>query len=179
MRVLLAVHGYEPPGWAREACRVVARFGHTTVRVLAILDVPCPSFTSLTPLAAQAYREARAAWTGDEHVRIQDVLDQMVPFLPRGGEVVRAPSLHGDLAGTIAEHVNEWPADVAVVGAPWPPVRRWLWPGPVHERVLRHLPCSVMVIPPPPVASGRRAHRAAIPRMIRPWRRPTAANQGA
>jgi nucleotide-binding universal stress UspA family protein len=179
MRVLLAVHGYEPPGWAPEACRVVAKFGHATLRVLAILDVPCPSFTSLTPIAAEAYREARAAWTGDEQVRLQGVLDQMVPFLPRGGEVVRVPSLHGDLARTIAEHVTEWPADVAVVGAPLPGVRRWLWPGPVHERVLRRLPCSVMVIPPPAVASGPRAHRAAVPRMIRTWRRPAAANQGA
>jgi hypothetical protein len=50
MRVLLAVHGYEPPGWAPEACRVVAKFGHPALRVLAILDVPCPSFTSLTPI---------------------------------------------------------------------------------------------------------------------------------
>jgi nucleotide-binding universal stress UspA family protein len=179
MRVLLAVHGYEPPGWAPEACRVVAKFGHAVVRVLAVLDVPCPAFTSLTPQAARAYGEARDAWTRDEEVRIQGVLDRMARCLPRGADVVRIPSRRGDLAGTIAEYASEWAVDVAVVGAPPPGVRRWFWPGPVHERVLRRLPCAVMVIPPPAESSGSPARRIAAPRMLRPWRRPAAASQGA
>jgi nucleotide-binding universal stress UspA family protein len=181
MRVLLAAHGYEPPGWATEACRVVvvAKFGGATVRVLAVLDVPCPAFTSLTPRAATAYRVARAAWTRAEAVRVQGVIDEVSPYLGTGGEVVRVPAVHGDLARTIAEHVDEWPADIAVVGAPLPGVRRWLWPGPVHERVLRRLPCAVMVIPAPPVTSGGGVRRAAAQWAICPWRRPTAASHGA
>ena len=178
MRVLLTTHGYEPPGWGAEACRVVAKFGSATVRVLAILDVPCPAFTSLTPLAADAYHGARAAWTRDEEVRVQGVIDRMAPFLRTDVEVVRVPALGGDLARTIAEHVNEWPADVVVVGAPLPGIRRRLWPGPVHERVLRRLSCAVMVIPPPTVRSGHPARPVARPRVILPWRRPAAASRG-
>lgn len=179
MRVLLAVHGYEPSGWGAEACRVVAKFGRATVRVLTMLDVPCPAFTSLTPLAAHAYRGARVAWRRQEEIRVQGVIDQMAPLLGRDAEVVRVPSAQGDLVRTIAEQVDEWPADVVVVGAPAPCVRRWLWPGPVHERVLRRLPCAVMVIPPPAVASGSTTQRAVLPRLIFPGRRPVAASRGA
>ena len=179
MRVLLAVHGYEPSGWEAEACRVVAKFGRATVCVLTMLEVPCPAFTSLTPLAAHAYRGARAAWTRREATRVQGVIDQMVPLLARDAEVVRVPSAQGDLARTIAEQVDEWPADVVVVGAPPPGVRRWLWPGHVHERVLRRLPCAVMVIPPPAVALGGTTQRAVLPRRILPGRRPVAASRGA
>jgi nucleotide-binding universal stress UspA family protein len=179
LRVLLAAHGYEPPGWGAAACRVVARFGGATVRVLAVIDVPCPAFTALTPRAARAYREARATWMRDGEVRLQGVIAEISPFLSRGAAVVRVPAIQGDLARTIAEYVSEWPADIAVIGAPQPGLRRWMWPGPVHERVLRRLPCAVMVVPPPAATSDLRSRRATAPRAFRPWRRPAAASHGA
>ena len=179
LRVLIAAHGYEPPGWGAAACRVVARLGGADVRVLAVIDVPCPAFTALTKRAARAYREARAAWMRDGEVRVQRVIDEMSPFLARGGAVARVPAIGGDLARTVAEYVNEWPVDVAVVGAPQAGVVRWLWPGPVHERVMRRLPCAVLVVPPPAATSDRRSRRATAPRAVRPWRRAAPASQGA
>ncbi len=179
MRVLLTTHGYEPPGWGAEACRVVAKFGSATVRVLAILDVPCPAFTSLTPLAADAYRGARAGWTRDEEVRVQAAIDQMVPLLRTGVEVVRVLALGGDLARTIAEHVNERPADVAGWARPCRVFSVLARPGPVHERVLRRLSCAGWSSRLPRCHRVTRLAPAARPRLILPWRRPAAASRGA
>ena len=49
MRILVAVHGHEPPNWARELPGVLPLSPGAVVRVLAVVDVPAPAFTSLTP----------------------------------------------------------------------------------------------------------------------------------
>jgi nucleotide-binding universal stress UspA family protein len=177
--VLLAVHGHEPPGWGAEACRVVSGWGSLTVRVLAVLDIPCPPFTSLTSFARDAYRGARTAWQAHEQRRIQAVLDGLAGVLPPGAEMVRAPSMRGDLARTIAEHARRWAADVVVIGAPRPGLRAWLWPGPVHERLLHRIGCAVMITPSPAAVPRRRVRRLTAPWAIFSWRRSAPADRGA
>jgi hypothetical protein len=179
MRVLLVVHGHEPPGWETEACRVVSRLTSATLRVLAILDVPAPAFTSLTPRAAGAHRAARTAWRRHEEIRVQGLVDRIMPLLPGAADVVPLASAQGDLVRTIAEQANGWPADLAVVGPPAPGLFSWFWPGPVHERVLRRLLCAVMVVPPPAPPPPGTAHSALGPRVVPPWRRPLTAKGGA
>jgi nucleotide-binding universal stress UspA family protein len=155
LRMLVAVHGYEPGGWAQETCRVVSTWVGSSIRVLAVLDVPCPPLTSLTPFAKRAYNAARAGWAELEAIRLQGALDALLPGLPGHAEVVREPATRGDLARTIAEHARTWPADVVVVGGPPASLRSWLRPGPVHERVLRHAGCTVLVPTSPVVATPK------------------------
>jgi nucleotide-binding universal stress UspA family protein len=145
-RVLLAVHGGEPDGWARETRRSIAMWATPSVRILAVPAVPCPPFTALIPPAARLYRAARAAWRDAEAQRVQRVIDEVAPALPGDAQVVWAPVSYGDRGRTIAEHARRWPADVllmAVTPAPG------LWLRGVHDRVLRHAGCPVLLTPAP------------------------------
>jgi nucleotide-binding universal stress UspA family protein len=153
LRVLVAVHGYELPGWANETCRVLSTFTGSSTRVVAVLDVPSPPFTSLIGAARRAYDAARALTVEDERGRLQAALDALMPGLPRDADVVRVAADRSDLALTIAGAARAWPADVVVVGGPAPGPGAWLRPGPVHERLLRLAGCAVLVTTPPPVAS--------------------------
>jgi hypothetical protein len=65
LRVLLAVHGHEPAEWTIRACRVVTGWKNARVRVLGIVNVPNPPFTSLIPPARRLYATARSAWRED------------------------------------------------------------------------------------------------------------------
>ena len=143
-RVLLAIHGGEPAGWGSEARRAVASWASPCVRVLAVVAVPCPPFTSLIPPAARRYRAARAAWADAERRRVQRVIDDLAPALPGDHEVVWVPVSYGDLARTIAEHARLWAADVLLIAAA-PAAETWL--GTVTDRVVRRARCPVMVMP--------------------------------
>jgi hypothetical protein len=54
-RVLLAVRGGEPDGWAREIPRVLAMWSRPSIRILAVLAAPAAAFTSLLPAAGRMY----------------------------------------------------------------------------------------------------------------------------
>src|SRR5262245_57442728 len=180
LRALIAVHGRERAGWMTEACRVLSRWATPSVRILAVLDVPAPPFTSLTSSARRRYTAARAAWRAQEEIRLQEMLEELLPLLPRSVDVVRAASGPGDVARSIVHHAAAWPADVVVVGAPMPGLRSWLWPGSVHERVLRRMPCTVLVTAPPARTTAPRPGRllAGPPAMSREPR-PAAVDGGA
>ena len=134
LRVLIATHGYEAPGWADETCRLVSTWAGPALRVLAVLDVPAPPFTSLTGAAQRAYAGARARWTEIERGRLEATITALGRGLPRQADVVSVPSIRGDIARTIAEEARTGPADLVVVGGPTPGWRSWLRTGPVHER---------------------------------------------
>lgn len=162
LRVLVAVHGYEAAGWAQETCRVVSTWAGSPVRVLAVLDVPSPPFTSLTGLARGAYEAARAQWAESERERLQAPVAALRSGLPPAAEVTYAPAVRGDLALAIAEAARAWSADVVVVGRSAP--RSWIGPGPVHERLLRLAPCTVLVTTLARVATHGTRRLAAEPR---------------
>jgi len=175
-RVLIAVHGFEPAAWAADAARTISMWRSPELRLLIVPCVPAPPFTSLTPIARRAYADARAAWIQEEERRLTRIVDEWKRQLSVAVDVVRAPSLQGDLAATIAGHAGDWPADVVVVGAPEPSFRAWLWPGPVHQRIVLRAPCAVLVLPAPtrPSLSFRVRRRGRVPSL-----QPTAAERGA
>jgi nucleotide-binding universal stress UspA family protein len=178
-RVLLAVHGHEAPTWPPEACRALSLWRNPVVRVLAVLDVPSPPLTALGRHAGRAYRAARTEWARLEAARLQPALDRLLPLLPAGVEVVHAPSVQGDPGRAIAQGAREWPADVVLVGAPAPGVRRRLWPGAVHERVLRHAACPVLLTPPLSAPGPLRPRLLGVPRALGAGRRAVPTGQGA
>ena len=175
-RVLIAVHGFEPALWAADAARTISMWRSPELRLLIVPCVPAPPFTSLTPIARRAYADARAAWIQEEERRLTRIVDEWKRQLSVAVDVVRAPSLQGDLAATIAGHAGDWPADVVVVGAPEPTFRAWLWPGPVHQRIVLRAPCAVLVLPAPtrPSLSFRVRRRGRVPSL-----QPTTAERGA
>lgn len=149
IRVLLAVHGSEPEGWARETRRIMAMWARPSVRILAVVAVPCPPFTSLIPPAARRYRASRTAWRAAEEKRLQRVIDELAPGIPGACDVVWAPVSYGDPGRAIAEHARAWEADVLLMAVS--PVAG-LWLGARHERVVRHAGCSVLLTPGPAAA---------------------------
>ena len=173
-RVLIAVHGFEPASWATDAARTISMWRSPELRLLIVPCVPSPPFTSLTPIARGAYADARTAWRQEEERRLTRIVDEWKRQLSVDVDVVRAPSLQGDLAATIASHAGEWPADVVVVGAPEPSFRAWLWPGPVHQRIVLRAPCAVLVLPAPVRPSVRLRVRRRVPSL-----QPTPAERGA
>lgn len=143
-RILLAIHGGEPAGWAGAARRAIGMWDKPSVRVLGLVAVPSPPFTSLIPAAARRYRAARAAWADAERQRVQRVIDALTPALPVGVEVVWVPVSYADPGRVITEHARRWAADVLLVAAS-PAAGPWLRA--VHDRVIRHAGCPVLVTP--------------------------------
>jgi nucleotide-binding universal stress UspA family protein len=143
-RILLAIHGGEPPGWARAARRTVGLWDSPSVRVLGLVAVPSPPFTSLIPAAARRYRAARTAWEDAERARVQRVIDAVTPALPGGVDVVWVRVSYTDPGRTITEHAQMWSAHVLLLAAP-PTTGPWL--GAVHDRVIRRARCPVLITP--------------------------------
>jgi hypothetical protein len=148
LRVCIAVHGYEAEGWAPETARVLGAWAAPTVRVLAVSSVPAARFTSLTPAARRLYAASRAEWQHQETLRLDRIVLPLTGALP-GADVVRIPGGHTDLADTFVSEAAAWRADVLVVGPPHASLRAWLWPGAVHQRILRRSRCTVAVVRAP------------------------------
>ena len=144
-RVLIAVHGYEPADWAQEAAHAVQRPGRDIVRIVPVLDLPQPPFTSLLPAARRRYGGAVAAWRQAERQRLQATVDGVTAALVAAAEVIHLEARRADPGRTIADHAVAWGADLVVVGRD---TRSRFWRavfGAVHERVLRYAPCAVLV----------------------------------
>jgi nucleotide-binding universal stress UspA family protein len=152
-RFLICIHGHEPPGWARDVCRAVPS-GTVLIRLLVVLDVATPPFTSLLSAARRRYRAALAERRRHEEERSHPLLEDLRAVLPGPPEVIRLEARRADPARTIGEHAREWGADVVMVGRD---TRPRLWHalfGAVHERVVQFTPCAVFVTPAAPGNAG-------------------------
>ncbi|MBI1963204.1 MAG: universal stress protein [Candidatus Rokubacteria bacterium] len=156
MRVLIAVHGHGPAGWAGELSRALPSLSDAVLRVLVVLDVPTPPFTSLIPPARRLHQAALASWRRLEDDRTRPSLDELLAVLPKGVEVIRASASHADPGRTSADHADEWRADLVALGTHTPQFLSRRLSGAVHERVVRHATCAVLVAPPPVVAAAGR-----------------------
>lgn len=174
LRVLLAVHGHEPTEWAPAVCRVVSGWTNASVRVLGVVDIPSPPFTSLLPPARRFYDAARSAWGRDGEPRVRAAVDRLATTLGRTVEMECRDSSPRGLADTIADDARGWAADVIVVAASPPMSRSWLCHGPVHERLLCLGICAVLAVPAvsEPRPTGRLVR---LPRAITPLLRPAPA----
>jgi nucleotide-binding universal stress UspA family protein len=145
-RVLIALHGHEPPNWAQEVARAVPVTAADLVRLLVVHDVPAPAFTSLVPAARGRYQTALAAWQQQVESQARIAVEQLRATLPAPPEVTHVPSRRADPGRIIAEHAQTWMPDLLVVGRD---ARRGLARllGSVHDRVLDRAPCAVLVTP--------------------------------
>ena len=158
MRILIAIHGNEPLGWARELPEILALAPGAIVRLLPVVDVPAPAFTSLTPWARSAYGAALAGWRREEEARIQRSLDVLSDTTPSRFETVWVRASRSDPAQAIVEQAKAWQADLVVVGPDTRPRLERLLLGSIHRSVVRDAPCGVLVWPRCK-AQGARANR--------------------
>ena len=142
-RLLVAIYGGEPAGWAAEVRRTLATWPARAihVRVLVALDVPRPPFTSLLAEAARRYAGARAAWREAERARLESLIDALALDTP---DVVWRETRAGDPVPLIVEHARAWAADLVVVddGRSLPG-----WLAGMPRRLIRRAPCPVLVMP--------------------------------
>jgi len=156
-RVLIALHGHEPPDWAREVARAVPVAAADLVRLLVVHDVPSPPFTSVLPAARGRYQAALASCQQQVDARAQTAVEQLRVTLPVSPEVTHVPSRRADPGRVIAEHAEAWTPDVLVVGRDARRGLARLLLGSVHDRVLERASCAVLVTPAEPVARSRTA----------------------
>jgi nucleotide-binding universal stress UspA family protein len=143
-RVLIAVHGGEPDGWAPAVRRALGTWPTRCVRprILATVTVPRPPFTSLLPAAARRYAGARVAWRDAERLRLESIVESL--GLPTPDVVWREAE---DPVTVIVDHASAWPADVLLMAADRSPLA---WAGAIHHRVMRRVPCPVLLTPARP-----------------------------
>src|SRR5262245_62711584 len=115
-RVLIALHGHEPPEWAQEVARTVPVTATDLVRLLVVHDVPMPAFTSLLPAARGRYQAALAAWQHQVEAQARIAVARLRATLPAPPEVTHVPSRRADPGRVIAEHARTWTPDLLVVG---------------------------------------------------------------
>src|SRR4029453_11973495 len=105
-RVLIAVHGFEPASWATDAARTISMGRSPELRLLIVPCVPSPPFPSLTPIARGAYADARTAWRQEEERRLERIVEAWKRQLSADVDVVRAPSIQGELGAESAAHAG-------------------------------------------------------------------------
>jgi nucleotide-binding universal stress UspA family protein len=151
-RVLIALHGHEPPDWAREVARAVPVTGADLVRLLVVHDLPAPPFTSLLPAARGRYEAALACCRQQVEHRARIAVERLRATLPAPPEVTHVPSPRADPGRVIAEHARSWTPDLLVVGRDARGGLARLLLRSVHDRVLDRAPCAVLVTPAGPPA---------------------------
>jgi len=75
--------------------------------------------------------------------------------LSAGGLRSRAVGKEGDPKTTIVDHAKEWGADLIVVGSSEKSRIEKLILGSVSESVIKHAPCSVLVVKPGTLGNGK------------------------
>jgi nucleotide-binding universal stress UspA family protein len=146
-RVLIALHGHEPPDWAREVARAVPVAAADLVRLLVVHDVPTPAFTSLLPAARGRYQAALVSWQQLVEGQARLAVEQLRATLPAPPEVTHVPSRRADPGRVIAEHARTWTPDLLVVGRDARRGLARLLLGSVQDRVLDRATCAVLVTP--------------------------------
>ena len=154
LKILIAIHGHEPEGWADEVRVALTPNPDAAIRVL-VVEEPAPAgFTSLLPAAGRRYADARRLARALAADRRQRRLDALLACLPARPEVIHA-RCDGDEGHTIAAHAAAWPAHIVVVGRDArTPVPRWLVAA-IHERVVGEARCAVIVAAPAPPRAAR------------------------
>ena len=175
-KVLIAMHGYEPQGWADDVVRALPSTDKSLVRVLVVLDTPSPPFTSLIPAARRRYRTALAEWRRLATARTQPSLETLRTGLGRSPEVVHAHARAVDPGRVIVEHARAWGAEVIIIGRDMRSRLSRALLAAAHERVVNGAPCPVLVTP---AERGARAAALVLERPDLGQRSPAALQGGA
>jgi nucleotide-binding universal stress UspA family protein len=145
MRIILGTDGSEGARWAAETLVALPLASLSEVTVLAAVDVPEPSFTSVTPMARRAYSQALATMRREAEEEALHALDTTGQILDGHIASITTRLTHGPAETTIIEVAERVRADLVVVGSRGlGPVKEFLL-GNVSQQVIRSAPCSVLI----------------------------------
>jgi nucleotide-binding universal stress UspA family protein len=170
-KVLVAIHGHESRGWVDQVVHAMPPSAYT-VRILVVLDVPAPPFTSLLPEARRRYAAARAEWQRLEKAQTEPLVAALGAALSAPPEVAHVVASDGDPGRAIVEHARAWAADLVVVGRDARSrLARALAPA-AHARVVDDARCAVFLTPagapvaPEPIRMVRRRFARRSPAVL-------------
>lgn len=145
MRIILGTDGSEGARWAAETLVALPLASPAEVTVLAAVDVPEPSFTSVTPMARRAYSQALATMRREAEEEALHALDTTGQILDGHLVSITTRLTHGPAETAIIEMAERLRADLVVVGSRGlGPVKEFLL-GNVSQQVIRSAPCSVLI----------------------------------
>ncbi|HEV8641960.1 MAG TPA: universal stress protein [Methylomirabilota bacterium] len=136
MRVLLATDGSKGALTATEWLREFPLPPDTTLAILTVATLPSP------PIVPETLRDLRDAVLADARRIGDEALKLVVPRWPKAEIRVS----EGDPREEIVRIAEEWGADLVVVGARGLGAVKGFLLGSVSLAVVRHAPCSVLVV---------------------------------
>jgi nucleotide-binding universal stress UspA family protein len=147
-RALVAVDGSEDSWAAAQSFARLPLPKESTVRLLAVLDVP--PMMAPTEGAAPAMVTTPEALISERRAQLEGILSRVAASYQGVVRDVERSVVVGGPAAEIVSAAREPGVDLVVVGARGlGPIRRWLL-GSVSEHVLHHADCPVLVVPPSP-----------------------------
>ena len=143
--IILGTDGSEGARWAAETLVALPLASLTEVTVLAAVDVPEPSFTSVTPMARRAYSQALATMRREAEEEALHALDTTGQILDGRIASITTRLTHGPAETAIIEMAEWLRAELVVVGSRGlGPVKEFLL-GNVSQQVIHSTPCSVLI----------------------------------
>jgi nucleotide-binding universal stress UspA family protein len=141
-KILVALHGYESRGWVDQAVRALPPAAAHIVRILVVLDVPSPPFTSLLPVARRRYSGGAGGMAAPGRDADSASCRLAGAALQPPPEVEHIVVTDGDPGRAIVAHARAWAADLVVVGRDTRRRRDRTLGSAAHQRVVDEAPCA-------------------------------------
>jgi nucleotide-binding universal stress UspA family protein len=145
MRIVLGTDGSEGARWAGQVLLAMPFSPPVDVTVLSAVDVPEPSFTSLTPMARRAYGQALATMRREAEEVALKAIEAAAEALDGRVAGLATRLKQGSPATALIEMAEGLRADLIAVGSRGlGPVKEFLL-GSVSQKVVRCAPSSVLI----------------------------------
>lgn len=141
----LATDGSEEARWAGEMLLTLPLPQTADVTILTAIEVPHPPFTSLNPMARQAYNAALGMWQREAEGAASKALGVAREALAGGVASLTTRVQQGPAAAAIIEAAEAWGADLIAVGSHGLCSVKDFLLGSVSQKVVRYAPCSVLL----------------------------------
>lgn len=157
MKFIIATDGSE---FSRAAivkfCKLITNLENTRVKIVSVYEKPAPMVAEPFAVSADYYRDIEHAARKQAGQFLTDAAEQIRQCFPNSNIEITTEILSGAPGRQIVEAAQDWNADLIIVGSHgygfWNRVRL----GSVSDSVVRHAPCSVLVVRQPENFNGHK-----------------------